>query len=80
VFVASYANIVERAQYARSEPSEEDAAATEKVVALIRNLLEVRRERERGYNEKSDRDRPPVGGKLEYPYPEKAVESDESEF
>jgi anti-sigma factor ChrR (cupin superfamily) len=45
VFVASYTAIIDRALFARSEPSEVDAAAVEKVMALVRNLVEVKREK-----------------------------------
>jgi len=47
VFVASYAAIVDRARFARAEPSQADAEVVEKVVALVRNLVEVKREREK---------------------------------
>lgn len=45
IFVASYASIVDRARYARAEPTESDAAAVEKVVAFVRNLVEVKKQR-----------------------------------
>lgn len=48
IFVASWASIVERARFARAEPSEADAAAVEKVVEFVRNLAELRRQRRDG--------------------------------
>ncbi|KAL7420822.1 hypothetical protein Q5752_004775 [Cryptotrichosporon argae] len=43
VFVSSYLAIVERARYARREPTEVDAQAVERVVELVGRLVEVRK-------------------------------------
>ncbi|WRT68131.1 uncharacterized protein IL334_005106 [Kwoniella shivajii] len=46
LFVNSYAKIIERARYARKEPSQADAEAVEKVVDVVLLTLEVKRRRE----------------------------------
>jgi hypothetical protein len=37
--------MLQRARYARNEPTETEAGAVEKVVAFVRNLLEVKRQK-----------------------------------
>ncbi|BEI85645.1 hypothetical protein CcaverHIS002_0510460 [Cutaneotrichosporon cavernicola] len=45
LFVASYVDMVQRARYQRAEPTEKEASAVEKVVAFVRNLIAVKRQK-----------------------------------
>lgn len=45
LFVASYVDMLQRARYARAEPTETEASAVEKVVAFVRNLVAVKRQK-----------------------------------
>ncbi|GMK59718.1 hypothetical protein CspeluHIS016_0803240 [Cutaneotrichosporon spelunceum] len=45
LFVASYVDILQRARYQRAEPTEKEAGAAEKIVAFVRNLIAVKRQK-----------------------------------